>query len=369
MSTSPRTAILRISNQPKLVLSLGLLFLLFAETAAFGQLATGWKQHDMKRSLPAIVAPSPNDKPGAPPADAIVLFDGSSLDAWTGPEGKPIQWVIKNGAMEPLSGGGYAYSTQSFGDIQLHIEWAAPAVVQGKSQGRGNSGVFLQSQFEVQILDSFDNPTYADGQAGSLYGQYPPLVNVSRKPGEWQSFDILFRAPSFKADGKLDEPARMTVLHNGVLVQDNVRPLGPTSWMQHHPYTDRGKKLPIGLQDHGNPVRFRNIWVRELPPQTIEQPKEPYDPIQTELTESQIAALLGRYDRKGGGHYEVLRKDGKLYFTQGGPLMEMIPHSTSEFGLRFTAGLITFEINSQGKSESLRFEMGGSTSNASRPLP
>jgi hypothetical protein len=343
-----------------------LAFLLSAQPA-FCQLATGWKQHDMKRQLPAVVEPGQSNLPLAPPSDAIVLFDGSSLDAWQGPEGKELKWIIRDGAMEPIEGGGYAYSVQGFGDVQLHLEWASPQKVQGKSQGRGNSGVFLQSQFEVQILDSFENPTYADGQAGSIYGQYPPLVNVSRKPGQWQSYDIIYRAPTYEPNGELAQPSRITVLHNGVLIQDNVRPLGPTSWMQHHPYSNRGDKLPIGLQDHGNPVRFRNIWVRELPPEKIIPPTEPYDPIRSELTDQHIANLLGTYERKGGGRYEVIRKDGKLFFTQGGPMMEMIPHSPTEFGLRFTAGLIEFEKPTDGPAKSLRFEMGGSTNEAKRP--
>lgn len=342
---------------------------LAGSSPTLGQLSTGWKQHDMKRPLPPIVEPGESKLPVPPPSDAIILFDGKSLDAWRSGDGGPAKWRVRDGAMEPVDGGGYAYSAQGFDDCQLHIEWAAPVPPKGKSQNRGNSGVFLQSQFEVQVLDSFDNVTYADGQAGSIYGQYPPLANVSRKPGEWQSYDILFRAPQYKEDGTLLEPARMTVMHNGVFVQDSVKPLGPTSWMQHHPYTKRTGKIPIGLQDHGNPVRFRNIWVRELPGQAIEQPKESYDPVVVKLSEPQINGLIGKYHREGGGTYEVLLKEGKLFFTLGGPLMEMIPHSATEFGLRYTAGLLEFKADEAGKAQSLRFEMGGSLSKGTRESP
>jgi hypothetical protein len=357
---------------------IGLALLSISEHAS-AQLSTGWKQHDMKRPLPPTVQPGESQPgesqlPTPPPSDAVVLFDGKSLDAWRNSDGGPAKWIVRDGAMEPVNGGGYAYSAQGFEDCQLHIEWASPEVPKGKSQNRGNSGVFLQSLFEVQILDSFDNVTYADGQAASIYGQYPPMANVSRKPGQWQAFDILFRAPKYNDDGSLSSPARLTVMHNGVFVQDNVKALGPTSWLQHHPYTKRSDakrpgKLPIGLQDHGNPVRFRNIWVRELPPETIEPPKEAYDPVIVELTDSQIEGLLGKFQREGGGTYEVLRKEGKLFFTLGGPLLEMIPHSPTEFGLRYTAGLLEFQRNPAGQAQSLRFEMGGSLSKGQRETP
>ena len=348
----------------RLPIALALIAILHSNAAA--QLPTGWKQHDMKRPLPSVVDPGVGALPVPPPSDAIVLFDGKTLDGWRHPEGGPAKWVVREGAMEPIPNGGSVRSEMAFGDIQLHIEWASPAKVEGKSQSRGNSGIFLQSQFEVQVLDSFDNRTYADGQAGAIYGQYPPMVNASRKPGEWQSFDILFRAPKFHEDGKLLEAARITVLHNGIFVQDSVRPLGPTSWMQHHPYTKREAKLPITLQDHGNPVRFRNIWIRELGPETIEQPAESYDPIRVELTSAQQDKLIGKYNREGGGSYEVIKKEGKLFFTFGGPQLEMIPHSETEFGLRYTAGLLEFSLDREEKGKSLRFEMGGSLSKANR---
>ncbi len=268
----------------------------------FGQLATGWKQHDWDRERPAIVTPGALSGPLAPPSDAIVLFDGTSLDKWRAADGGPAKWIIKDGVMESVPGSGYVYTADSFGDVQLHVEWAAPAKVVGKSQGRGNSGVFLQGLFEVQVLDSFDNITYADGQAGAIYGQYPPLVNASRKPGEWQTYDIVFRRPHYEEDGKLKQPARMTVFHNGVLIQDSVRPLGPTSWLQHHPYTKSDEKRPLSFQDHGNPVRYRNVWLRELPPETIPQPKTPTTPSWLTLPMNKSKSLSAATKGQGGDH-------------------------------------------------------------------
>jgi len=199
------------------------------------------------------------------PDDAIVLFSGQDLASWRGGTDKAL-WKVENGYFE-VNGSGDIRSRQSFGDCQLHVEWAAPATVKGKSQGRGNSGVFLIDKFEVQILDSYDNVTYADGQAAALYGQHPPLVNACRKPGEWQTYDIVFRAPRYAEGGTLQSPARITVIHNGVLVHDNRAYWGPSRHRSQPSYDRVFKPAPIRLQDHGNPVRFRNIWVRKLDPQ------------------------------------------------------------------------------------------------------
>lgn len=195
---------------------------------------------------------------GNPPSDAIVLFDGTDLSQWDGADG----WQI-DGEEVTIHGGG-ATTKQSFGDCQLHLEWASPAEVSGDGQGRGNSGVYFQGQYEVQILDSFKNETYFDGQAGAIYKQWPPLVNVSRRPGEWQSYDIIFKAPRFNADGKLEQPGYLTVLHNGVVIQNHSEIQGTTSWDAAPAYAPHPDKLPIHIQDHGNPVRFKNIWIREL---------------------------------------------------------------------------------------------------------
>jgi hypothetical protein len=214
--------------------------------------------------MPPVVDPGPAGPPLPAPADAVVLFDGKDLSKWETAKGEPAKWKVENGYAEVTKGGGGIRTRQGFGDCQLHVEWASPEVVAGSSQGRGNSGVFLMDIYEVQVLDCFQNKTYADGMTASLYGQYPPLVNACRKPGEWQTYDIVFHAPRFDKEGNLLRPARFTVFHNGLLVQDNEELTGPTVHKARPPYAAHADKLPISLQDHGNPVRFRNIWVREL---------------------------------------------------------------------------------------------------------
>lgn len=233
----------------------------------------GIKVHETdttKQPLPPVVTPGEPAGFFAPPSDAVVLFDGSEkalTENWIGTNGKPSGWKVVDGALESVSGAGYIQTAGKFGSCQLHVEWAAPVKVEGSGQGRGNSGVFLMNTYEVQVLDSFENVTYADGQAGALYGRSKPLVNASRKPGEWQSYDIVFHRPLFDENGKVTRRATFSVLHNGVLIQDHVVLSGGTGWMGPHAaseYKAHPDKLPIALQDHGNPVRFRNIWLREL---------------------------------------------------------------------------------------------------------
>jgi 3-keto-disaccharide hydrolase len=222
-----------------------------------------WHIHDGARPQPKVVTPGAVNGSGvsaAPPSDAIVLLGpGRDLSKWQMTDGSPATWVMDGGVVE--SGKGYIQTRDQFTDFQLHVEWAAPAKVSGDSQGRGNSGVFLLGKFEVQVLDSFENPTYPDGQAAALYGQFPPLVNASRRPGEWQTYDIVFTAPRFR-DGKPDAPAVATVFHNGIVVHHATPFWGPTAHKQILPYTADLAKGPIALQDHSNPVRFRNIWIR-----------------------------------------------------------------------------------------------------------
>ena len=222
-----------------------------------------WKVHDPQRPSPPVVVPGKENH--LPSSDAIVLFDGTDLSAWKGTKNpdQPAQWKVENGYLEVTPDAGAIQTKESFGSCQLHIEWASPALIKGDSQDRGNSGVYFMDRYEVQILDSYENPTYADGQAGAIYSQNPPLVNACRPPGQWQSYDIIFHAPQFK-DGKLLRPADITVFHNGVLVQDGWILTGPTAWKQRPPYSPHPDKLPWSLQDHGNPVRFRNIWIRPL---------------------------------------------------------------------------------------------------------
>ncbi len=229
------------------------------------RLAQEWPVHSTSRPRPPVVTPAPSGTPGAPPSDAIVLFDGRNLDAWRQQrDSAPARWTVRDGHIEIEPGSGSIETRRAFGDVQLHIEWATPSPPGGSGQGRGNSGVFLMGYYEVQILDSYGNETYADGQAAALYGQVPPLVNTSRLPGEWQSYDVVFRCPRFAADGSVREPARMTVHHNGVLVHDAVRLQGRTVHGRRATYQPHPDRLPLALQDHGDRVRFRNIWVREL---------------------------------------------------------------------------------------------------------
>ena len=220
--------------------------------------AQQWPQHSMDRPRPAVVNPGPS------PSDAVVLFDGKDLSQWRMDDGSPAKWTVKDGYIEVKPGTGTMVSARGFGDVQLHIEWATPAVVKGEGQERGNSGIFLMGIYELQVLDSYQNDTYPDGQAGAVYGQNPPLVNATRPPGQWQTYDVVFHRPRFKADGSVEKPARMTVFLNGVLIQDNFELVGPTANKQQPPYKAHADKLPLRLQDHGNPVRYRNIWIREL---------------------------------------------------------------------------------------------------------
>lgn len=238
-----------------------------AASGLAGQVDSKWGIHDVNRPRPPIITPgtaSTQDQPGRPPSDAIVLFDGKDLSQWQTPKGEPAKWKVENGYFEVVAGSGDIQTRQAFGDCQLHVEWAAPDPPRGKDQDRGNSGVYLMGLYEVQVLDSYNNETYADGQAAAVYGQYPPLVNAVRPPGQWQTHDIIFHGPRFAADGQLLRRARVTVVHNGVLVQDNVELSGPTAHKQRPPYRAHREKLPLLLQDHSHPVRYRNTWIREL---------------------------------------------------------------------------------------------------------
>ena len=225
-----------------------------------------WRVHDDNRPRPRVVTPgtcSTGGEPGKAPSDATVLFDGRNLDAWQAEKGGPAGWKVENGYMEVVGGRGDIVTKQKFGDYQLHVEFREPLPASGNSQERGNSGVFLAGLYEVQVLDSYDNLTYADGQASAIYGQTPPLVNASRPPGEWQTYDIVFVSPRF-TNGKLSTPGYVTVFHNGVITQNHTQLLGGTvhhalpKWVAHE------VNMPVKLQDHGKPVRFRNIWIRPL---------------------------------------------------------------------------------------------------------
>ncbi len=276
---------------------------LVASTAGAQSAPFSWRQHELTRPHAPPVTPAPTL--GAPPSDAMVLFDGRDLSAFVrarggGPAGaapaapEPATWKVENGYMEVIPRSGSIRTKESFGDIQLHAEWAAPNPPQLTGQNRGNSGLILMGQYEIQVLDSYGRTdTYADGTAGSIYGQYPPLANASRPPGEWQVFDIYFRRPRFRTDGSVQEPARATVVHNGVLVQNNEILQGPTAPTPPYGYVAHADALPFSIQDHGQAVRFRNIWVRRLNERP--EPKAGYVPNAIALTPAQLQGIAGSY--------------------------------------------------------------------------
>jgi hypothetical protein len=258
---------MRQVNTAARILALTATAFVLGSTHVRAQIDMRYPQHDTLRPQPPVVrpaVPSMPDRAGRAPSDAVVLYDGHDLSKWTSGEGKPAAWKAADGYFEVAKGKGAIQTRDSFGDVQLHVEWMAPSPPVGVSQDRGNSGVFLMGMYEVQVLDSYGNRTYPDGQAAALYGQYPPLVNASLPPGQWQTYDIVFRRPRFAADGKVMSPAIVTVFHNGVLVQDHNALVGPTGHMERPPYVKHADRLPISLQDHGHPVRYRNIWVRDL---------------------------------------------------------------------------------------------------------
>ena len=310
------------------------------------QTPSGWLIHDLQRPQPPVVTPAKQDLPVPAPDDARVLFDGTDLRQWRSADGTEPRWMIREDYMESVPNSGYLVSAESFGDVQLHLEWAAPSVPKGKGQERGNSGVFLMGKYELQILDSYESRTYPDGQAAAIYGQYPPLVNACLPPGDWQSYDLVFRRPHFDSQGKVVSPARLTVLHNGMLVHEGRDLFGPTSWLKHHPYTPHADRLPLALQDHGNPVRFRNIWLRELNFDARDAPKNRAKrnvfPIQLEI----LNRFVGNYVQDDGTPTDVLR-DGDVLWLQilGRERLELVPAATDTFFLRETDGKVVFQID------------------------
>lgn len=225
-----------------------------------------WHVHDGARPQPTVVTPgtfSTQETPGAPPSDAMVLFDGRDLSKWQNEKSQPAAWKIESGAMVVAAGAGGIQTKESFGDCQLHVEWSAPSPPKGEGQDRGNSGVFLMSRYEIQVLDSFHAQTYPDGQAAAIYGQFPPLVNAARRPGEWQTYDIVFTAPRFNGQA-VAAPATVTVFHNGIVVHNHTALIGSTVHRALGKYEVHPAKAPLMLQDHAHPVRYRNIWIRPL---------------------------------------------------------------------------------------------------------
>jgi hypothetical protein len=272
-----------------------------------------WAVHDGNRPQPKIVAPgtfSLPDQPGRPPSDAIILFDGTDLSKWESSKGAPAKWLVTNGVMQVVAGTGEIRTKEKFGDCQLHVEWAAPKEAKGEGQGRGNSGIFLMGMLEIQVLDSYNNVTYADGHAGAYYGINPPMANALRPPGEFQMYDIVFRRPIYR-DGKPVDAGYVTVFVNGVLVQDHAMLEGPGTHMVRTKPGPFPAKGPLSLQDHGDPMRFRNIWYRELPPRASEGGTDGY--LSTEATMAKRKEIAA-----------AIRQDAELKKNPTNPLPEML---------------------------------------------
>jgi hypothetical protein len=309
-----------------------------------------WVDHDRDRPLPPVVTPAINstdDKVGKAPSDAVVLFDGADISQWVKlDDGSPTKWIVRDGYMECVRGSGYVRTLQCFGDCQFHVEWCTPNPPHGEGQGRGNSGVFMGfDRYETQVLDSYESKTYADGSAGSIYGQYPPLANVTLPPGKWQTYDIIYTAPRFDAAGKLLSPARETVIHNGVLIQNNVELTGPTSWLERAPYVAHPEKQPIALQDHGNPVRYRNIWVRELG----KPGKKEFM-----LPEATLESYSGTYD----GSLRISHENHQLVAMFQGIRFVMFAESPTHFFAKTTDLQLDFVTGDGGKVTGVKWSVG-----------
>lgn len=282
-----------------------------------------WAVHDMNRPQPPLVTPgtpSTQDKPGTPPSDAIILFDGSkaSLKNWESDKSpaEASQWIVKDGALQCTPGSGYIRTKELFADCQLHIEWAAPEKVEGSSQGRGNSGVFLMGKVEVQVLDNYQNPTYADGFASSIYGVNPPMANALRAPGEWQTYDIIFRRPVHDANGTELDPGRLTVLVNGIVTQDSTALEGGGGYKSRSASSAWPETGPLKLQDHGNPVRYRNIWYRPLTKRSVENGTDGrLSPEATTAKRQQIASQIREDAAAKSGFEATLRLMESLYYA------------------------------------------------------
>lgn len=318
-----------------------------------------WGIHDMNRPKPPVVDPgtaSTQEQPGTPPSDAIVLFNGTDLSQWCTMTGDKPKWKVKGNFMETVAGTGQIRTWQAFGDCQLHVEWATPNPPHGTGQGRGNSGVFLMGQYEVQVLDSYKSDTYADGQASAIYGQYPPLVNVCRAPGQWQTYDIIFSRPHFDDDGKLIKPAFITVIQNGVVTQNHVKILGPTNWQNSLPYEKHPPKLFLALQDHANPVRYRNIWIRELPEPGMHGKSRK----QITIPDNMLDRYVGVYKVSERHQITVSKEFGQLYIVPN--MVSKYPLNAESLTRFFTSKLasdVVFDIDANGNVTGLTEFMGG----------
>lgn len=328
---------------------------LLAASAAGAQV--DWRQHSMDRPRPEAVTPPEQSLPAPAPEDAVVLFDGADLSGWESVDGGPAPWRVEGDAFVVEPGTGAIQTQEGFGDVQLHLEWSAPDEIVGESQGRGNSGVFLMGLYEVQILDSFENESYADGQAAAIYGQHPPLANATRPPDEWNAYDIFFRRPRFSEAGALEEPARVTVLHNGILVQNNEELWGGTNWLQAAPYASHPDALPIMLQDHGNPVQFRNVWARPIEERPAPEKAAAAEAVP--MPPEELDRFAGRYERGPGQHTTVRREGDRLVADVLGHDLELVPVSDREFAFTRTDASLAFDLDEAGQPRGLVMRLGG----------
>lgn len=319
----------------------------------------GWRVHDMKRPQPPVIdpgIPGTQEAAGKAPSDAIVLFDGKDLTRWEGVLNGPAKWLVKDGYLEIVPGTGDIRTIDSFGDCQLHIEWRIPDDLKGDGYDSGNSGIFMMSKYEIQIFDSYRTRKYADGFSGSIYGEFPPEVNACTAPGKWQTFDIIFHRPHFDINGAVTTPAVITILQNGILVQDNTQILGPTRYMSESPYEVHEDKLPFSLQDHGNPVRFRNIWIRQIPARNEPVGDEYSDVVS--LTAMQREQLQGVYGK--GMSITIIQKDGKLWARVASlPYFELVALSGSELTGKRVDSRFIFEKDSSGQINALTWYHAG----------
>ena len=344
--------------------------------------ASAWRQHDAARPAPPRVASASASLPTLAPADAVVLIPADpsgpdALAAWESARGDAAPWRVERGAVVVASGAGLIQTRQAFGDLQLHAEWRAADEPAKTGQDRSNSGIFLlDGRYEVQILDTYANATYVDGMAGAVYGQFPPLANALRPPGEWQAYDVFFRGPRFAADGAVEEPARLTVLVNGVLVQNNEMLPGMTIWLQSLPYAPHPRTGRIQLQDHGSPVQFRNLWVRETPDRAeppagyVRAGAERADAV--ELTPAQMDRLVGVYERENDGGQFVIERTASglgLSMPWRPGTLRMIATSPTSFELAHTAGRLDFAPGGPSRPTGLTFTMGGGTYRATAAAP
>jgi hypothetical protein len=302
-----------------------------------------WAIHDMNRPQPVRVEPgtfSSQEVPGTPPSDAVILFGGKpeEIEKWISDKnGEPTKWVVKDNVLQCVPGSGYIRTKEEFADCQLHIEWSAPSKVEGSSQGRGNSGVFLMGAVEVQVLDNYNNPSYPDGMASSIYGINPPMANPLRAPGEWQTYDIVFRKPVFK-DGQEIDPGYITVFVNGVLTQDHTPLEGGGGHMKRSKPKAFPEKGPLKIQDHGNPVRFRNIWYRPLPKRFVDGGE--YSRMSEEATaakRAEIAKGIREDATKLEGNAKMLRLFESLCYAENAEAREFAIAAVNDFAAAMNA--------------------------------